>query len=221
MAVTTLYPSSGNGWLGHSSASTWSGDRDATNADSGQVQWGGTASDGLNVHGWNDHIRRPYFPFDLSSIPSGDIITGAVLKVYVYSDLRGGNYDNGVNVFQTPQSSLTELVMSEYNIANWDLNPGATEIPTVSAGNFLEFTLNSTGLAWLPPGGNAFLGLLLKNDYDNNEITGGANNLVYQYLRWVGHPDVGTRPTLVITHEAGGGGGGAAQAARRGAVMMM
>ena len=151
-------------------------------------------------------IRRSFFPFDTSALPTGISISSAVLGLYATSLV--GNADNDGDDFfvvvQTSQASNTQLVTADFDQAGAINNPteGSNRIDygsfTLNAYN--NFTLDSDGIAWISDSGFTLLGVREGHDVIDSAYAGadGASN----QLRFATSEATGTTndPTLTITY---------------------
>jgi len=119
------------------------------------------------------NLRRCFVPFVISGIPGGQVITAAVLRLFLTS--RSGP-DNSSLVFVGPttQLSVNSLVAGDFNKAG-SLNGPAEIAARVLFTSLILNAYNSfpiTDLSVVPTSGNALIGIRTSHDVDNISPTG-------------------------------------------------
>ncbi len=178
MAVTDIEESQ-NGVGNTGSETSWTAARNATSAGASNytsttsvgaaIEDYRTTSRGPTVYG----VRRTFFFFDLSTIPSGNTITGIVLKVQGYDS--GGGVSGDGNVRVAKATAFGGNGSSTY--ASTDFNNWSPSSPTPYASNLStwlttrnDITLNATAIS--DANTNGYLNLVLvDNEYDYPDTT--------------------------------------------------
>ena len=210
--TVTFYPSAGDGSIYKTSVS-WDSAHDATSGTNSSH----TASTAYVRSGKSsvgaDQIERAFLPFDTSSLPDTATITDAKLKIYVESKLNNDNDgDDWVSVVQGSQPSTTSLSTADFDLAGSINTPtegiATTErkdITGITTGQYLIFTLNSTGQGWVSKTGATKLALREGHDVIDSAFTG--SNSQFNELKFRGSEYSGTSsdPILEVTYTGAGG----------------
>lgn len=137
-------------------------------------------------------IRRGYFTFDTSSVPSGSNVSAASFQMYVTAKTNGDNDGDDVLYLVVPNISTW---------TSWGSTAGANtiDITAVSTSAYNTFTLNATGFGFLTLGGSTQLGVR-----EGHDVTGVApsstNSVTFSTSEQTG---TSQDPTLSITYTAG------------------
>lgn len=164
---TTL---AGEGYCQTANEAVWANARGATSSL-------GTATNNLLIYtafsGGTYNIIRGFFPFDTSSLPDGDTIVSASLKLY---------RDDAISAFQNDDTTSLEVVQSSQSnsaaIASADIDNvtfvsgGTLPFASTSNGAYAVIPLNATGLAMINKTGDTLLAVITKRDLDNSAPTG-------------------------------------------------
>lgn len=205
MATLTAYTNfDGDGPVTSDSASWDTAHDAATGSSSGGALTSGVVC-GTQESGGSYYIIRGFLPFDTSDLPADASISSAVLRVYVNSKSSGDNDgDDWINVVQTSQASPTSIGTADFDQCGAINNPteGATradisslDIPT---GDWLEMSLNATGISWISTSGYTLLGLREGHDCVDSPIANSTNNNINIDFNGGTNP-----PELVITYTSG------------------
>lgn len=202
--TTTVYANAGDIVLRKSSAA-WATVRGATASDSSTnasptyVGWEKESASVFNGY-------QPFFPFDTSSIGSGDTISSATFSIYL-------NGDNTVaDSQQLSIANSTQATWNSLGTGDFDQRGGATEgctrvsCPTGATSGYLDFTLDATGRGFIARSGETIpasasasgktqLAIRWSSDLDNSTPT----NRTYMQIRMSESSD---DPKLVIEHAA-------------------
>lgn len=178
MAVTDIEESQ-NGVGNTGSETSWTAARNATSA--GASNYTSTFSNGAAIEDYRSTtrgptvygVRRTFFFFDLSTIPSGNTITGIVLKVQGYDSGGGVSGDGNVRVARaTAFSGNGSSTYATTDFDNWSPSsptPYASNLSTwLTTRN--DITLNATAIS--DANTNGYLNLVLvDNEYDYPDTT--------------------------------------------------
>ncbi len=120
-------------------------------------------------------LKRGIFLFDTSSIPDTDTITSATLS------LRGtqinDTLDNlAINICPSNPASNTDLVNSDYNIANWtDTTYVSKDISGLNTTGYEDFALDAAGIANINKTGVSKFGARVSSDISNSAPSWSSN----------------------------------------------
>lgn len=157
------------------------------------------------------YIYIPTIPFDLSAIPSGAIISAAVLRLYATAktDTVSGATLKAV---QSSQASITTLATSDWSSLRGTtvISDDAPTFTSLSTGAYNEWDLNATGLALLSPGGT--LKVAMRNGLDIAATypspTAFGSGLYKEALATFNSGEAGSnKPELVVTYTVPGASG--------------
>jgi hypothetical protein len=122
---------------------------------------------------------RSYLKFDLSSIPSGHVVTGATLELYVFN---GGGLGSGIDIWRVGSDAWSESTIT-WNSQPTPLNPNPADLIAQNLSVFgstrgwISFDLLASGV-WDPEqdraGGDGLLSVIAR-------ITGGEFNTQRAY----------------------------------------
>ena len=193
MATITFYSSetgTGSAWA---SASTFPLARSSTWTNKSNTSWN-TAWGSFDA-GALKYCYRGFFPFYVTWIPAGATITSAVFSVYLYGTVGTPT----MGLILTTQTDPTSLAVGDYDNLTLDTpSEGATRVSVTDA-SYNDFTLNATGLSWLPTpwtDGYIKLGTREARDIDN-----GLNSTdTYSNARFSDYSGTASDPKLVITY---------------------
>lgn len=169
--ATTIYASSGDGFVRNNGSGSWS---------SLQSAGTGTVASQFNPANapYNDgttadkYIDRGIFSFDLSSLPSGATITAATLRLYVTAKASGAG--GAVGITSAAPASTTTLATSDFG------NVGSTEYATrinfsaATTSAYNDFALNASGLTYLTGKVGSSAGLGVRGSFDIDNSAPGA-----------------------------------------------
>jgi hypothetical protein len=147
-------------------------------------------------------IWRGFLPIDTSGLPTGAIISEALLKLYVtFSNNSDADGEDWANVVQTSQDDNTELITADYNQCGDVDSPdeGATRISLNGMGTgWKTWTLNSTGRGWINDDGYTLLGMREGHDVLNHQLSvNGSNKINIRYSEYTG---TDSDPYLSVTY---------------------
>jgi len=153
-----------------------------------------------------DSFWRTITLFDTSSLPGADEINSATYELHIGTKHDGFAEAGSQSMVVATPGSNTNIVNSDYNIANWDMTKQATDltISGITTGAFNTWTLNSTGLGNISKTGISKFGCVSAFDAGNSEPT-HANN-VLGGVEAIGNAEGANDPKLVVTHSAAAGG---------------
>lgn len=191
MSVLSFYSNaSGDGEVWVSGAS-WSAAHDAT---SGTAEVNTTPSAVYSEPG--TFMGRVFLPFDTSTIPDNATITSATLRVYVTVVNDNDNDGNDfIRLVESTQASETLIAGADFDAVGTTALATDIDIGTVSTNTFLDFTLNSTGLALINTSGFTKLALREGHDVLNDPIATGITGISI-------HPSDGVnKPQLIVNYD--------------------
>jgi len=196
MPTLTFYSTdAGNGEC-YRNGTSWSNSRSGAGTGHGHGAGASDTIGGSYNNGSNSkYTYRGFFPFNITGIPAGATITSAVFSVYI--DTIVGSPSLGLIL--TTQADVAILANTDYSALTLDTPPeGATRV-SASLNQYNDFTLNATGLLWLPtPGTDAYvkLGTREARDIDN----GLDDTNTYANGRFNDYAGTNYDPKLVITY---------------------
>lgn len=146
-----------------------------------------------------DILYRSILLFDTSSIPDGDVITGATLSIKPSS--IDSSYTTNYNVVSSNPASTSSLAASDFGNLGSTKFSTAIAISSMSAGTYVDFTLNASGLANISKTGISKFGIILEEDLDNSRPIGDEFYDVSSVFGYFSE-QTGTSsdPKLVVTH---------------------
>lgn len=199
----TIYSSAGDGEIrGPSAPGSWSAARSASTGSSAD----GTSSQAFGAYvsydawDWSTYaIARGYLPFDLSSIPSGSVITAIDLVVKPYAVWSGaGGY---LCVCSSSQASLSSLATSDYgNTGGSTEYASRTLFSAFTANTAKTISLNASAIsaATVGSGGKLLICLRASQDLDNSQPSSGTySGIGLDYSERTGTAD---DPYLLVTY---------------------
>lgn len=209
--TTTVYADTADGMLRASNAS-WATTRTATTST---TQLGTTTSYmASELESGTYNIYVGLWMFDTSVISSSDTINSATFSVYLNGDNLIGNSQT-LSVGQSTQTTWNSLVSGDFPKRGYNTILGSSAVthPTGTTSGYLDFALNSTGLAWIarngetiPTGASASgktqLSLIYSSDSGNTTPTARC----YAQIRMAEQAGTTSDPKLVIDSTSGGGG---------------
>jgi len=116
-------------------------------------------------------IRRAFLWFDTSGIPADAIIISATMKLFFgpYSPHYYGNFNI---IIRGASSASNPLVEGDYDLTHYNGdNLGELTTPFKTPPDYLNYTLNNNGLAYINRGGTTIFVLLAEKDIDNDPPT--------------------------------------------------
>jgi len=141
-------------------------------------------------------LIRSIILFDTSSIPDSDVISAAILEIYVVlKDNTLGNL-SFVVVASTPASN-TALVAADYAQTGTTALSNTLAVNSVSTSAYNTWTLNATGLAAISKTSITKLALVLENDRSNSApswVSGVTTKINGHFA------DAANKPKLTVTH---------------------
>ena len=149
-------------------------------------------------------MDRGILLFDISGLPTGAVITGAALSLYV-SSLYTGFAQNICLVSSSPASN-TNIVNVDYAVAGFGSTDLATRLAVsgMTASLYNDFTLNAAGISFLQTAQSGAkivkFGLMIDCDLDNTDVAGtGEAGIQFKQV------DAGTSymPRLIIAYTTG------------------
>lgn len=188
-SLTVFSNANGDGEVWVSGAS-WSAAHDAT---SGTAEVNTTPSAVYSEPG--TFMGRIFLPFDTSSLPDNATITSATLRVFVTVVNDNDNDGNDfIRVVESTQASNTLLAGGDFDAVGTTALATDIDIGTISTDAFLDFTLNSTGIALISTSGFTKLALREGHDVLNDPIATGITGISI-------HPSNGNnKPQLIINY---------------------
>jgi len=209
--TTTFYPSVGDGSIYYSGSNSWSTTHNAVSGTS--TSYTGTT---FNISSGNSGkgsktsylIERAFIPFNTSALPDNATINDVKLKVYVDSKMDNDNDGSDwTSVVQASEPSTTALTTADYDLAGSVTNPlegiDASErkdITNVVPGQYMVFTLNSTGKGWISKTGLTKLGLREGHDAINSAFVGTGGQYDQLKIRSSEYSGTTADPILEITY---------------------
>lgn len=190
MPTLTVYSNaSGDGEVWASNAN-WTTLR---NASSGTAEVNTTPTAVYSEPGY--FMGRAFLPFDTSTLPDNAIITAATLRLYVAVVNDNDNDGNDfIRVVESTQSSNTLIANGDFDLVGTTALATDIDIGTISINTFVDFTLNSTGLALISTTGFTKLALREGHDAVDDPVTTGITGISY-------HSGNGeNKPQLIITY---------------------
>lgn len=153
-----------------------------------------------------DHLRRPVFVFDTSSLTANAVISAATLSLYFPSGTSLGITQMSLtaNIYSVETSSDTSLSSSDYNSSNW----GSTEFYAtdfdegdLSTDTYNDFSLNASGIANINTTGRSKFGIRFTQEVSGSPtwVSTATNNLVFQTADGANAPKLTVTYTIVTT----------------------
>jgi len=177
---------------------TFAASRGATDGDSvdtGNFPYGPE----MSHFGSARRIIRLFTPFDTSSLPNNAVVSSAIYSVYVYSKTNDANDGTDyLSVIQTSQATPASLAIADFDQAGSTKGATDVDLTGITTGQYLDFSLNATGIGWINLTGNTLLGLREGHDLNNFDIGTGDNTGNGIRLQ----NSNGTPPKLVVTFTA-------------------
>jgi hypothetical protein len=130
------------------------------------------------------YIRRCFYPFDYTGIPTGEIVS-AKLGIYIsYLDNQDDDGNDTFTVLESTQASLTDLTTADYNDASTTIPfSDSKDFGTLSLNNWNEFELNAAALIYLNTQETAKLAIREGHDWNNEKIVSrNETNVESAYL---------------------------------------
>lgn len=190
MATLSVFSNaSGDGEV-WTSGGTWAAVQTAT---SGTAEVNTTPSAVYSEPGF--FMGRVFLPFDTSVLPDNAVITAATLRLFVSVVNDNDNDGNDfIRVVESTQASNTLIASTDFDNVNSTALATDIDITSISVNTFIDFTLNSTGLALINTTGFTKLALREGHDVSNDPITTGLTGISI-------HPaDGANKPQLIITY---------------------
>lgn len=166
----------------------------------------GSIAEAPYVRSWAstyNRITRAYFPVDSSGLPDDANISAAIFNMWIDSvfDDNGDSYSY-VSLVQTTQSDPTTLAVGDYSLIGTTEGIDSGErkdLTNVSTGQYLSFTLNSTGIGFISKTGYTKLGAREGHDLTDNapvQDTGESGLKIYLSEQ----TDTANDPYLSVTY---------------------
>lgn len=193
--VATFNSSTGGDGEAYANNATWATVRAATTGTADNTST--TAAVYTEPGFW---IGRVFLPFDSSALPDGATIVSAKVRVYVDAVL-GDNDNDGddfIRLVESTQATSTGLVNGDFDQLGTTALANDIDITSISAGGFIEFILNSTGLALLNDTGYTQFGLREGHDINNNPTGTGITG-----IRINTSDNASNDPELVVAYTVG------------------
>lgn len=194
--VATFNSSTGGDGEVYANNATWATVRSATSGTADNTST--TAAVYTEPGYW---FGRVFLPFDSSALPDGATIVSAKVRVYVDAVL-GDNDNDGddfIRLVESTQASSTGLVNGDFDQLGTTALANDIDITSISAGGFIEFILNSTGLALLNDTGYTKFGLREGHDINDNPTGTGITG-----IRINTSDNASNDPELVVAYTVGG-----------------
>ena len=158
-------------------------------SSSGTYAWSNLTNGTVQAAYYNStyHVKRAFFYFDTSAIPSNARIVSAVLNVYAANYLQGST-----SVHVVRSTANTPLSVADFSRVQF-VSGGSASRTTVG---WMNITLNATALDWIAKGGTTRLALIHNLDL-NNSAPNTINSLLIAFAE-----DSQYRPSLVVTFES-------------------
>lgn len=174
---------------------------------------------GMSIEGSSNvtSIRRGFYPTDTSALGAAAVISGAVLKLYLFD--RFDSYNDGYDylaIVKTFQASISELVVADYEDNGYDSGnetggrakylavkgSANIDITGLSTSAYNDFTLNATGRGWINKTGTTMLGLREGHDIEDNFPGDPGEVDKYSYIVTRSSEQTGTDqdPYLEVTY---------------------
>lgn len=164
MANVEYYSGAGDGHIKNITTSGWATTRAATSGSDSDYTSVAlyVAGEHYNATSWQ--IARIFLPFDTSGLDDGVTIDSAT--VYFKASANSGGSPS-VGVVSASQANTSELVNADFdNIANTEF---ATRVTSFSSGTYVQWTLNSSGLANISKTSYSKFGMREGNDIDDSD----------------------------------------------------
>lgn len=149
---------------------------------------------------WSTMSRGPVL-FDTFSLPDNAVISAATLSIYGSS--KSDFFAQSINIVKTTPASNTALVMTDYNIANWDMTQQSDNPITITAWSdtaYNNFAFNATGIGNVSKIDISKFGIAISADYNN--LDPGTHTLNEAYIIANAADQAGTAqdPKLVVEY---------------------
>ena len=191
----TFYTGAGDGVIfsGYSNTA-WDTIHDATQSNQeSDVHVTDTTAEAAGVSKYDSasppdiNIRRGFFPIDTSAI-GGDTVSDATIQLYVTAVGDSDNDAQGylVVVGETTQASTASLIRADYNdcgaVDNPDEGSNQVDLTGMATGQYVSWTLNSTGIDWIDGGGTTKFGMREGHDVEDLAINVEGHNRATIYF---------------------------------------
>ena len=143
-------------------------------------------------------IYRAFLPFDTSSLPDACNITSVNLSLYLVANSSTQDFNVTVQNGQPTYPHLP-LVVGDYYKGFYSGAGGSRNTSTITALNYWNVTLNSTGIAWIDVDGTSKL--CLRSDRDIAGIEPSTYEFIVFYSTEKG---ASYAPILYVTYETEG-----------------
>jgi len=143
-------------------------------------------------------VLRGFVMFGTSILPDDANITSAVLSLYISQNVSNTDFNVTIQSGQ-PNYPNIPLVSSDYAKSKYSGNGGSRNTTEITALNYWNITLNSSGLTWIQKASNTKL--CLRN---SREISGTAPT-DYEYITfYTSEKGEAYAPILYVTYETEG-----------------
>ncbi|HEC66497.1 MAG TPA: hypothetical protein ENI23_14515 [bacterium] len=158
-------------------------------------------------------LARGFIPFITSAIGKFAKKKSAILSIYVttLNDDWPSEAESALDIIQTTQASMTDLVLSDYSkitLNTPDLGSARKDLADITASQYNNFTLNATGLGWIDIVGNTKLGMRDGHDVDNQPVNAGLGDNSYKSgitFSTSEQADTDQDPKLIVIYTVPGG----------------
>lgn len=182
---------------------TWAGihDGDGTSAnDTGTYEGQPILSSTGASQKWASW-RRGVFLFDSSALPDTDVISGAVVRVYVGA--LGDNFNQGVDIVDTSPISNVALEAADWGNVGSAVQATALDLGDITTGILNSWTLNGTGILSISKTSITKFGQSFTSDTADTPPAWQASTTVYTNVVLADHANTTRHPELVVTHVPG------------------
>lgn len=154
-----------------------------------------------------EYLNRSKFGFDTSNIGSG-IIDSATFSLYIIGSTQNADIANSLQfgVYSASPASHTTLLTTDFDGMGTNLWSSTTPtVASISAGAYIDFSLNSTGLAGIQKHGITEIGTRSVRDAILTAPTGMADYLIDCYINASSADEFGITqdPKLTVVYTSG------------------
>lgn len=180
----TLYPATGanaptDGYLQNVGDASWAAQREDASGSASDVV-GASVTMTCDTNGVRE-TSRAVFGFDTSVIGGSEIISATFSTTNSRAEEVGDDDQYAyINVYQALVNTSSTLATADYSYLRFNFGtPFSTGIDwealNPTDGDYNDWVLNASGLAWIKPSEYTFLGVAWGHDAENQECTGTKN----------------------------------------------
>jgi PKD repeat protein len=121
-------------------------------------------------------VNRPFFTFNLSSIPAGSVITSASLSLWGRSKTNPFGGSPNITITNATPASSPALVTADFQTATNKIMTNNMSYADYSGTNttYNNWTMNSNGLQYLQNNIGGYSTFVMRSDWDVNRVFGGS-----------------------------------------------